>query len=53
MSGKKAKKLQADTFRAKVRQMLAAGYSEARIAKETGKSLAHVSRIAAQERAVS
>ncbi|KZC32633.1 MULTISPECIES: hypothetical protein [unclassified Rhodanobacter] len=36
-------------FRSRVRQMLQAGYSVSRIAKETGKSLVHTTRIAQQE----
>ena len=51
MSGTKAERRKAESFRARVRQMLAAGYSVARIAKETGKSYAHAEMIAAQERA--
>lgn len=39
-----------NTFRAEVRRMLALNYSVARIVKETGKSLAHVTRIVEQER---
>lgn len=36
-------------FRTRVRQMLEAGHSVSRIAKETGKSLLHTTRIADQE----
>jgi uncharacterized protein YerC len=43
-------KFKSDTFRARVRQMLGNGYSQARIAKETGKSLTYVSLIVRQER---
>lgn len=40
-----------DAFRARVRQMVAAGYSDAQIVKETGKSVVHVRLVAGQERA--
>ena len=50
MSGKKREAMLAEAFRARVRQMLAAGYSEAQIARATGKSAKHVAQIAAQER---
>lgn len=39
-----------NTFRAEVRRMLALNYSVARIVKETGKSVVHVTRIVEQER---
>lgn len=48
--GKRGSKFNSDLLRARVRQMLAAGFSEARIVKETGKSAAHIARIAGQER---
>ena len=47
----KGDKRASDLLRARVRQMLAAGYSEARMVKETGKSPKHIARIAGQERA--
>lgn len=50
MSGKKRERMLSDTFRARVRQYLAAGYSEARIVKETGKTPKHVARVVAQEK---
>ena len=40
-----------DAFRARVRQMVEAGWTDARIVKETGATLAHVQRVAGQERA--
>lgn len=45
-------KRNSDILRARVRQMLDAGYSEARMVKETGKTPKHIARIAAQERAI-
>lgn len=51
MSSSKKKRRQAETFRARVRELLAAGYSFARIAKETGESYTHTERVASQERA--
>lgn len=48
--GKRGSKFNSDLLRARVRQMLAAGFSEARIVKETGKSATHIARIAGQER---
>ncbi len=50
MSGTKSERRKAESFRLRVRQMLAAGYSVARIAKESGKSQKHTALIAAQER---
>ena len=47
--GKKSDKRSSDQFRAKVRELLAAGFSVAKIAKETGKSYTHTKRIAEQE----
>ena len=51
MSMSKSERRTSDSFRMRVRQMLAAGYSVSRIAKETGKSHTHAKRIAEQERA--
>lgn len=44
-------KLAREAFRARVRQMVEAGWTDARIVKETGATLAHVQRVAGQERA--
>lgn len=49
MAGKR-QKLLADSFRARVRQMIAAGMAVSAIAKATGKSVTHVKQIAEQER---
>lgn len=42
--------LKSEIFRSRVRALLELGYSLARIAKETGKSITHVKQIAKQER---
>ena len=47
--GKRSDRMASETLRARVRQMLAAGYSIARMAKETGKSVVHITRIVGQE----
>lgn len=46
---KRGDKIKDAVLRARVRQMMAAGFSVSRISKETGKSLVHVGRIMAQE----
>jgi len=51
MSSKRKEQRESAIFRARVRQLIAAGYSNARIAKETGKSPKHVALIVAQEKA--
>jgi uncharacterized protein YerC len=51
MSGHARERLKSDALRARIRQMIEAGYSDARIVRETGHSLAHVQRVASQERA--
>lgn len=49
--GKRSDKFRSETLRARVRQMIEAGYSVARMVKETGQSAKHVARIVEQERA--
>jgi hypothetical protein len=49
-TGKRGDLRNSNHFRAQVREMLAKGYSAARIAKETGKSYQHTQRIVAQEK---
>ncbi|MFV7423985.1 hypothetical protein ACNPNN_13030 [Stenotrophomonas geniculata] len=44
----KADKRSAEIFERRVRELLAAGYSPAAIAKETGKSYQHTARIVAR-----
>lgn len=43
--GKRGESIDADRFERRVRMLLAAGYSTARIAKDTGASYLHTSRI--------
>lgn len=44
----KADRRNAESFERRVRELLAAGYSPAAIAKETGKSYQHTARIVAR-----
>lgn len=48
--GKRGDHFKSQQLRARVRQMLEAGYSEARMARETGQSARHIALIAGQER---
>lgn len=48
MASSKALRRGSETFERRVRELLAAGYSAAAIAKATGKSYLHTSRIVAR-----
>lgn len=48
MASTKATRRDSEVFERRVRELLAAGYSAAAIAKETGKSYLHTARIVAR-----
>ena len=49
--GKRTSAMKDETRRSRIRQMISAGYTNAKIAKELGISYVHAARLAEQERA--